>query len=132
MSIGRCLLALLPLVLLGWACSKPAEPANPPTPPQTNAPAASAADGAANPAAPGAYASLAGTAWEVGKYVLEFSEEPKVHISGEAVPIPGGINGQYSVKDGAITVGAAGQSKSGTWDGSSLVLEGVNAKRKAS
>ena len=132
MSTGRFLFALLPLIVLGWACSKSAEPVNPPETTENNAPAAPAANGAAVPGAPGASASLAGTTWEVGKYVLKFDEEPKVHISGEAVPIPGGVNGQYSVKDGAITVGAAGQSKSGTWDGSALVLEGVNAKRKAS
>jgi hypothetical protein len=81
------------------------------------------------PENPGTAEELAGTTWEVEGYVLAFEEPPEVHISGEAVPFPGGVDGSFSVENGIIRVGALGRSHEGTWDGVNLVFEGVAAAK---
>lgn len=83
------------------------------------------------PATPGAAEDLAGTTWEVEGYVLAFEDPPDVHISGEAVPFPGGVDGEFSVENGIIRVGALGRYERGTWDGTVLVFEGMEAVKTA-
>jgi len=122
--------------LVMTACSKAPEEPSPvgsalPVPPDGPAatPASGSTEGVASTDA-GEAAGLVGTTWEIGPYVLEFREPPEVQISGDAVPIPGGVKGQYSVKDGVIEVGAVGQSKAGTWDGTTLVMDGVEGTKQ--
>ncbi len=77
------------------------------------------------PATPGDPAALVGTTWEVGPYILEFSEPPVVHVSGDRVPIRSGVDVEWSVDErGVIEVGGYGQHFAGTWDGSDLIVRG--------
>lgn len=119
---GLALLCMISVVFLA-GCSQPADK-------EAGTPDA-APDSGARPQQTDAAAAegLPGTKWEIGPYVLEFKDPPDVHISGEGVPVPNGVNGSYAVKDGQITVSAAGESHKGTWDGASLVIDGVNGKK---
>lgn len=77
------------------------------------------------PATPGDPAVLVGTTWEVGPYILEFSEPPIVHVSGDRVPIRSGVNVEWSVDErGVIEIGGYGQHFAGTWDGAELIVRG--------
>ncbi len=77
------------------------------------------------PATPGDPAVLVGTTWEVGPYILEFSEPPVVHVSGDRVPIRSGVDVEWSVDErGVIEIGGYGQHFAGTWDGSDLIVRG--------
>jgi len=74
--------------------------------------------------------SLMGTTWEIGDYVLNFREPPNVHISGEAVPLPGGVMGDYKVEGNRIEISAVGKTYAGFWDGEHLVVDGVEGNRR--
>jgi hypothetical protein len=77
--------------------------------------------------------SLKDSTWEVGGFELRFGEAPQVHIAGEAVPIPGGVDGFYTIdEEGVVEVRALGQAKSGVWDGERLMVDGAEAFRKDS
>jgi hypothetical protein len=43
---------------------------------------------------------------------------------GPPVPV------EYDVRDGVVTVNVLGEQKQGTWDGTTLTIEGVDAVRK--
>jgi len=77
--------------------------------------------------------SLRDSTWEVGGFELQFGEAPQVHVSGDAVPIPGGVDGFYTIDtEGVVEVRALGQAKSGVWDGERLMVDGAEALRKDS
>lgn len=136
-------LALLAVLLCGGVialagCSgggeqAPSEGATPASQEQESAPeeAAPVGDADTNAAASAGGVEdggLAGSKWHIAGYILEFKDAPQVQISGDEVPIEGGVTGEYSIaSDGAITVGAVGQSYTGTWDGKILVFEGIEA-----
>ena len=77
------------------------------------------------PATKGTAEQLAGTVWKGGGYILTFETPPVVKITGKKVPIKIGVKGKYTVTDGIITVNAVGRTKKGTWDGTTLVFDGL-------
>ena len=81
-------------------------------------------------AAAGTAEALAGTVWRTDTLILAFHEPPRVQVAGKAVPVPGGTAGAFEVNEGAIVIHALGTTRTGTWDGTNLVIEGVAATRE--
>ncbi len=118
----------------------PAAPpaATPPAPPAATPPAPPALPAAAAAAAPVADVSdpihqkLIGTAWTVGDFEIAFQDAAGILLKGGPLKdiAPNGLKGQYTYKDGAVTITAMGQSKTGTWDGEKLVIDGKDGFKK--
>ncbi|MDX9974269.1 MAG: hypothetical protein RBU21_14895 [FCB group bacterium] len=90
--------------------------------------AAPATDAAAAPAAAGDPAALVGTTWKLGDFTLNFKDAAKVNIKGG--PFPDGMDADYKVVDGAFTVSVMGQTKTGTWDGTALIIDEKAAEKQ--
>ena len=146
--------ALSAAVLTG--CGGSAEPSPAPAPkvttpapaaaPAAAAPAAEAAPAAADagavmmapaatPAPAGAdpvQAKLFNTSWLVGDFEVTFIDQAKMTIKGGPLTAiaPNGLEANYSYNAGIIEVTAMGTTKTGTWDGEKLVVDGNEGKRK--
>lgn len=96
--------------------------------------AAPAADAAA--AVPGeldaTHAKLIGTSWMVGDVEANFTDKDSVMLKGGIVATlaPDGLEADYTFADGKVELNAAGNTKSGTWDGTALVIDGTVATKK--
>ncbi len=76
---------------------------------------------------------LIGTTWKVGPFMAHFKDATTVHVSGgePTVQMPDGIDAVYVMKDGTIEVTVLnGIVKKGTWDGSSLVIDGIVGEKQ--
>ncbi|HIJ65507.1 MAG TPA: hypothetical protein HPP77_06090 [Candidatus Hydrogenedentes bacterium] len=102
--------------------------------------ACSGGDGKAQPAAvpkmsqeeaQKAAEALVGTTWLVEEYTVTFKEPPEVHVQGGPLDEtdPEGITGEYAFENGVVKVNVAGETRTGTWDGESLTVDGLQAKR---
>lgn len=78
-----------------------------------------------------ALAPLLHTTWKVGGTYITFIAPDKAHVRGGPIAAiaPDGL--KVSVRYGAGEIGfsALGQDRSGTWDGSRLIIDGFRAKR---
>ncbi|HUW62166.1 MAG TPA: hypothetical protein VMZ06_14280 [Candidatus Bathyarchaeia archaeon] len=147
---------VLAMVAIFAACSNP-ETAPPPTPqPKTDLPkpapaaapapaaepapapapapeAAPAPDTAAQPAAPAAAAAaLVGSTWKIGEFTANFKDATTVSLKGGALAsiAPDGLDAKYTLADGKIEVNAMGTVKTGTFDGTNLIIDGSTAVRQ--
>jgi len=75
------------------------------------------------------HAQLVGTAWQVGDFHFTFVDASTVKIKGGALTTvaPDGLDGSYTYADGEIEVSAMGQTRTGTWDGETLEVDGTEA-----
>lgn len=109
-------------------CGGPKQP--PAAPPAAEAPAEPAGESAeAEPAAAEGGTGLAGTTWKMDDYVVEFQDESQVLVKGGQIAqlMPDGASGEYKVEDGKFSISILGMTKSGTWDGEKLVVDGTEA-----
>lgn len=76
-----------------------------------------------------AHAKLVGTKWQAGEFELNFTDKEKVMIKGGplAAIAPDGLEATYTFDGTVLQVTAMGQTKTGTWDGTKLVLDGAEA-----
>jgi len=140
------MLALVIVIGIG-ACSKsqpepeqePVTPA-PEAPAPEEAPAATApapeapADMAPATAAPAADAndqtvtasSFVGTKWQFDQVVLDVKDETTIKVSGGPVDklAPNGLDVKYTLKDGTFSAMFMGKPVPGTFDGTTLVIDG--------
>lgn len=74
---------------------------------------------------------LVGTSWMLSDIHVQFLDAKKVVMKGGPINAlaPNGITADYSYKEGIVEVTALGQTKSGTWDGEKLVVDGRVGKR---
>jgi hypothetical protein len=92
---------------------------------------AACSSGVNPPDNPGAAETLVGTKWVLGDIVLTF-EGPG---NGTAAKLlAGGRPGpfmplDYDVQDGVVTISVLGEQQQGTWDGTTLTMDGVDAVR---
>jgi hypothetical protein len=110
------------------AAPAPSQP--PAAPPAEEAPAAPAEESAeAAPAAEEGGTGLVGTKWKLDEYVIEFQDDTQVLVKGGQIAtlMPDGATGEYKIEDGKFSVSILGMTKSGTWDGDKLVVDGVEA-----
>lgn len=72
---------------------------------------------------------LTGSKWTHNEIELEFKAGNKVFLKGGplAALAPEGHEATYTVNDGVIEVDVLGQMYSGTWDGTTLVVDGTEA-----
>ena len=143
----------LAMVAIFAACSNP-EPASAPAPqPNTDlpkpapkaapaleatpAPAAETApapvpDTAVQPAAPAAGAALVGSTWKIGEFTANFKDATTVSLKGGALAsiAPDGLDAKYTLADGKIEVNTMGMTKTGTFDGTNLIIDGSTAVRQ--
>lgn len=111
-----------------------------PAPEPAPAPEAPVMDGAAAPAAapavPGEVdpqlAKLIGTTWMIDDIEANFKDATTVALKGGplAAIMPNGLDATYTYENGTITVSAVGSTKTGTWDGTTLVIDGKTATKK--
>jgi len=75
---------------------------------------------------------LIGTEWMVGDYHVAFKDAETVRVKGGplATLAPNGLDATYKLEDGIIEVQAMGQTRTGTWDGEELVVDGNVAQPK--
>ncbi|HPO13858.1 MAG TPA: hypothetical protein PLI09_10470 [Candidatus Hydrogenedentes bacterium] len=149
-----CFSVVVMMVVTLGACGgkseqTPPPPATPVTAPQTHAPAAPAASPAptAAPGAPGTapaaatvaaptdpnHQKLIGTRWMVGDFNVTFMDAQTVMVKGGplAQTAPNGLQAKYSYENGILKVIAMGQAKTGTWDGTKLVVDGKEGVRQS-
>ena len=144
----------LAMVAVFAACSSP-EPAPAPTPqPNINLPkpapkaapapqvpaaapepapaTAAAPDAAAQPAAPAAGATLVGSTWKIGEFIANFKDATTVSLKGGALAsvAPDGLDAKYTLADGKVEVNVMGMTKTGTFDGTNLIIDGSAAVRQ--
>lgn len=109
------------------AVEAPAEPAME----EAAAPVVEEAPAVEAPAAeaPAGGDGLTGTKWTHNGISMEFKEGNKVQLSGGplATVAPDGHEANYTLADGALSVEVFGQVYNGTWDGTKLVVDGVEA-----
>ncbi len=82
---------------------------------------------------PAASAGLVGSTWQVGEFTVTFKDDSRLQVmGGKAAEIaPQGLEGTYVVKDGVIEIRVLTEHKTGTWDGTQLVIDGVSARKQA-
>ena len=105
--------------------AQPEEPAAP-----AEAPAETPDESAeAQPEAAEGGTGLTGTKWQMGDYVIEFQDESNVLVKGGQIAtlMPDGAMGEYKVEDGKFSVNILGMTRSGTWDGEKLIVDGTEA-----
>ncbi len=71
---------------------------------------------------------LVGTTWQLEGLSVEFAAPPKLTISGKGTPFGEPLVGEFVVHDGIIEISAAGHTRAGTWDGRSMVIDGMDAR----
>ncbi len=109
----------------------------PPTPPAPGAPAATAPAAApsapAGPAKDALHQKLVGSHWMVGDFDVTFQDSESVLLKGGplAQAAPNGLKAKYSYENGIIKVTAMGTTKTGTWDGDKLVVDGKTGERQS-
>ncbi|NIA14617.1 MAG: hypothetical protein GWP08_11105 [Nitrospiraceae bacterium] len=127
-----CLLILSVVVAIG-ACSKPDSDAGSPAAAQRSVPAPTGASTPATKpatdAAPMAAADLVGTVWSYDGMTITFKDDSNLLLKGGVVDgvAPEGLEGTYSLKDGIIEVNAMNITKTGTFDGKTMVVDGKPA-----
>jgi HEAT repeat protein len=99
--------ALAALAKLGGA-PPVAEPAATPTPPATT--------------------GLEGSTWKLGDFELTFKDATTFHLKGGSVPE--GMDVDYKVEDGVFTATVMDQTKTGTWDGTTLTIDDKKAEKQ--
>lgn len=106
------------------ASAKP-QAATPPAPPAGASPAAPAAELAESASDP-LHQKLIDSAWTIGDFQIRFLDAAGILLKGGPLKdiAPNGLKGQYTYKDGVVTISAMGQTKTGTWDGEKLVIDG--------
>lgn len=93
------------------------------------APASEAAAEQPAPAAPAddLHQKLIGTKWKLGDIDVHFKDAETVHLNGGPLTMMTagkGLDAKYAYSEGGLRVNAMGQSKTGTWDGTSLTVDG--------
>lgn len=75
-------------------------------------------------------ASLAGSAWMLGDVSIDFIDEDSAYIKGGPLEklAPEGLEIPYSLEDGVIEASIMGQTRTGTWDGTTLTIDGSVAE----
>lgn len=73
---------------------------------------------------------LAGTTWQVGDFSVTFQGPSTIQVTGSKIPIPGGITGTYKVENGAVEISAMGMTRTGSWDGTTLIIDGAEAVKQ--
>ncbi|MBI4556723.1 MAG: hypothetical protein HY706_04000 [Candidatus Hydrogenedentes bacterium] len=68
---------------------------------------------------------LLNTTWKIDEYVITFKNAPVIHIKGGILGDTG-MEGTYKFENGVVEVSALGQTKTGTWNGGKLVIDGVD------
>ena len=130
-----CLLMLSVIVAIG-ACSNDDGDAGSSagtTPGQRSVPAPTGASGSATKSAtdgaPMMAADLVGTVWVYDGMTITFMDDSKLLLKGGVVEdvAPEGLDGTYTLKDGIIEVSALDITKSGTFDGKTMVVDGKTA-----
>ena len=120
------------------ATPTPAPPATVPSPPAVETATAPAAETGEEEAGEKSmteldplHAKLVGTAWMLGDIHVQFLDAEKVMLKGGPLNAlaPNGLTAKYSYKDGLVEVSAIGQTKTGTWDGEKLVVDGTVGKK---
>lgn len=108
----------------------PKEEAPAATPAPAPAPEAAPAPEKAEPAVVGA--TLVGSTWKIGEFTATFKDDTTVSLKGGplAAIAPNGLDAKYTLADGKVTVSAMGQTKSGTFDGTNLIIDGDTAVRQ--
>lgn len=115
----------------------PAAPEPAPAPAADAVPAPTP-DGAATPAAEAPASddarlqALIGTKWKFEDFDIHFKDAETVHLNGgplTMITAGKGLDATYQYEDGAITITAMGQTKTGTWDGEKLVVDGTTVER---
>lgn len=109
------------------APAAPAEAAPVAAPVEAAPATAPAADAAAAPAAAGDPAALVGTTWKLGDFTINFKDAAKVNIKGG--PFPDGMDADYKVENGNLSVSVMGQTKTGKWDGTTLTIDDKAAEK---
>ena len=71
---------------------------------------------------------LVGSTWQLDEITLEFGAPPALTISGKALPFGKPAKGEFVVHDGIIEITAFGRARGGTWDGRSMVIDGIDAR----
>ena len=71
---------------------------------------------------------LSGSKWQLDEITLEFGAPPDLAISGDALPFGKPAKGEFKVHDGIIEIAAFGRTRAGTWDGRSMVIDGIDAR----
>jgi len=74
--------------------------------------------------------ALVGTTWLAGDFTVTFHEPPEILIEGGPLQEtdPEGIIGHYTFENGLVTVTAQGETRTGSWDGERLIVDGLQAK----
>lgn len=115
------------------AAPAPQAPAAAPEPaPAPEAAPAPALDSAAQPAAPAAGATLVGSTWKIGEFTANFKDATTVSLKGGTLAsiAPDGLDAKYTLADGKVEVNAMGMTKTGTFDGANLIIDGSAAVRQ--
>lgn len=99
--------------------------------------AAPVLDGSAEPAAAETVAApvaadenhtkLIGSKWKLGEFDVHFKDAETVHLNGGPLTMMTagkGLDAKYAYTAGSIRINAMGQSKTGTWDGETLSVDG--------
>ncbi|MCX5772063.1 MAG: hypothetical protein NTZ09_17570 [Candidatus Hydrogenedentes bacterium] len=148
---GLLCLALAMMMAMFAACSNPEPVAKPgpqpntdlpkPAPKAAPAPAAPAPvaapapapapDAAAQPPAAGA-GTLVGSTWKIGEFTANFKDATTVSLKGGALAsvAPDGLDAKYTLADGKVELIAMGMTKTGTFDGTNLIIDGTTAVRQ--
>jgi hypothetical protein len=89
-------------------------------------------DTAVQPAAPAAGATLVGSTWKIGEFMATFKDETTVSLKGGALAsiAPNGLDAKYTLADGKVEVNAMGMTKTGTFDGTALIIDGKAAEKQ--
>ena len=76
--------------------------------------------------------SLVGTIWEIGEFTATFKEDNTVTLQGGALAsiAPEGLDVSYSLRGKSLEIDAMGMTKSGSFDGTNLIIDGAAAVRK--
>ena len=74
---------------------------------------------------------LIGTSWKLSDFEITFKDANKIWLKGGPLRdlAPAGLDAQYTYKDGTVEIVAMGQTKTGTWDGEQLMIEGLAATK---
>lgn len=74
---------------------------------------------------------LVGTRWEVGGFEIGFLDAKKLLLKGGPLRdlAPAGLEVPYVYKEGALEIKALGQTRTGTWDGEQLLIDGIAAQK---
>jgi HEAT repeat protein len=72
--------------------------------------------------------NLVGTTWKLGEFTVLFKDATTINV--KAPRMPSGMDGTYTLEDGKITVNIAMETKTGTWNGTTLVIDGMTGEKQ--